>query len=156
MYVILTLLVWFAFWLLWSGLYKPLLITLGIISCLLVFVLARRMAYFDKSIYPPGLVFRLIPFWTWLSKELVITNLLVARIVLSPKMKISPTVVEIDALSKGPIGQAILGNSITLTPGTVTMDDHEGRLIVHCLTEEGARDLQAGEMNRRVAALGGD
>ena len=51
MYVILTLLVWFAFWLLWSGLYKPLLIILGIISCLLVFVLARRMAYFDKSIY---------------------------------------------------------------------------------------------------------
>ncbi len=156
MYFVLTLLVWFAFWLLWSGLYKPLLIILGIISCLLVFVLARRMAYFDKSIYPPGLIARLIPFWGWLLKELVVTNIQVARIVLSPKMKISPTVVEIEALSEGPIGQAILGNSITLTPGTVTMDDHEGTLIVHCLTKEGAEDLQAGEMNRRVAALGKD
>ncbi len=75
MYFVLTLLVWFAFWLLWSGLYKPLLIILGIISCLLVFVLARRMAYFDKSIYPPGLIARLIPFWGWLLKELVVTNI---------------------------------------------------------------------------------
>jgi multicomponent Na+:H+ antiporter subunit E len=156
MYVILTLLVWFAFWLLWSGLYKPLLIILGILSCLLVLVLARRMAYFDKSVYSPALVARLLPFWGWLGKELVITNFQVARIVLSPKMKISPTVVEIKALSEGPIGQAILGNSITLTPGTVTMDDHEGTLIVHCLTRKGAEDLKAGEMNRRVAALGKD
>ena len=87
MYVILTLLVWFAFWLLWSGLFKPLLIILGVISCLLVFVLARRMDYFDKSIYKLGLIFRLIPFWFWLLKELVISNIQVARIVLSPKMK---------------------------------------------------------------------
>ena len=44
MYVILTLLVWFAFWLLWSGLYKPLLILLGSLSCLQVLVLARRIS----------------------------------------------------------------------------------------------------------------
>lgn len=154
MYVILTLLVWFAFWLLWSGLFKTLLVVLGVISCLLVLVLARRMAYFEKSVYSLPMMGRLVPFWGWLLKELVISNLQVARIVLSPKMKISPTVVEIKSLSEGPIGQAILGNSITLTPGTVTMDDHEGTLIVHCITAEGAQALREGEMNRRVAALG--
>ena len=156
MYVILTLLVWFAFWLLWSGLFKPLLIILGVISCLLVMVLARRMAYFEKSVYRLPMLGKLLPFWGWLGKELVITNIEVARIILSPKLRISPTVVKIEALSEGPIGQAILGNSITLTPGTVTMDDHEGTLIVHCITEEGARALEEGEMNRRVAALGKD
>jgi len=51
------------------------------------------------------------------------------------------------------ISQTILGNSITLSPGTVTLDVHEGELLVHCLTREGAEELRKGEVNRRVAAL---
>ena len=156
MHIVLTLILWFVAWLLWSGLYKPLLLTLGVISCLLVLVLARRMGFFDRDVFSLHLIGRLLPFWGWLGKELVVSNIKVARIILSPSMPISPTVTRIDALSEGPVGQAILGNSITLTPGTVTMDDHEGTLIVHCLTQEGADDLAQGEMNRRVAALGKD
>ena len=156
MHIVFTLLLWFVAWLLWSGLYKPLLITLGILSCLLVLVLSRRMGFFDKSVYSLHLILRLLPFWAWLGKELVISNIAVARIILSPQMKISPMVMQLEALPKGPVGQAILGNSITLTPGTVTLDDYEGRLYVHCLTREGAEALREGEMNRRVAALGED
>ncbi len=156
MRVVLTLTLWFLAWLLWSGLYKPLLLVLGLISCLLVLVLARRMGFFDKGVYSLHLIWRLLPFWGWLGRELVVSNIQVARIILSPKMPISPTITEIEALPQGQVGQAILGNSITLTPGTVTMDDHEGVLIVHCLTREGAEVLAEGEMNRRVAALGGD
>lgn len=156
MYIVFTLLLWFSAWLLWSGLYKPLLITLGVLSCLLVLVLSRRMGFFDKSVYSLHLVWRLQPFWAWLGKEIVVTNLVVARIILSRNMPISPTVMRFDALPRGPVGQAILGNSITLTPGTVTLDDHEGKLYVHCLTREFADDLREGEMNRRVAALGED
>lgn len=156
MHIVFTVLLWFVAWLLWSGLYKPLLITFGILSCLLVLVLSRRMGFFDKSVYSLHLVWRLLPFWAWLGRELVISNFAVARIILSPRMQISPTVIGLDALPKGPVGQAILGNSITLTPGTVTLDDHEGQLFVHCLTREGADALCAGEMNRRVAALGED
>jgi len=156
MQILLTLMLWFVAWLLWSGMTKPLLLALGAISCVLVLVLSRRMGFFDKSVYSLHLVWRLIPFWGWLGKELVVSNLQVARIILNPKMPISPTVIRIDALPEGPVGQAILGNSITLTPGTVTVDDHEGTLFVHCLTTEGAHALQEGEMNRRVAALGKD
>ena len=68
-------------------------------------------------------------------------------------MNISPTTVNLQALPEGRVSQAILGNAITLTPGTVTIDDYEGQLIVHCLTRAGAQELQAGEMNRRAAAL---
>ena len=57
------------------------------------------------------------------------------------------------AESPDEFGQALLGNSITLTPGTVTLDDHEGELVVHCLTDATAKDLEAGGMNRRIAAL---
>ncbi len=153
MRISLTLVVWMMAWLLWSGLYTPLLVTLGVVSCLLVMVLARRMDFFAKGVYSLHLTPGLIPFWGWLGGQLIKTNLQVARLVLSPRLTISPTVVRIDALPPDPVGQAILGNSITLTPGTVTIDDHEGKLFVHCLTREGADELLEGEMNRRVASL---
>ena len=153
MRIFLTLLVWFAAWLLWSGLFKPLLIGLGVVSCLLVLVLSQRMGVFSKDVFSLHLIWRLLPFWGWLGKELFIANLQVARVVLSRHMKISPTVIRLQALSDDRVSQAILGNSITLTPGTVTVDDHEGELLVHCLTREGADALIEGEMNRRVAAL---
>jgi len=153
MRVWLTLALWFATWLLWSGLYKPLLINLGVLSCLLTLLIAKRMGFFGADVFSLHLTGRLVPFWGWLSKELVKSNIEVARIVLSPRMVISPTIVNLQALPKGRVSQAILGNAITLTPGTVTIDDYEGQLIVHCLTRDGARELQAGEMNRRAAAL---
>jgi multicomponent Na+:H+ antiporter subunit E len=145
--------IWMAAWLLWSGLYKPLLIVLGILSCLLTLAIARRMGFFAPKAFTLHLIPRLLSFWAWLGKELVKSNLEVARIVLSPKMSISPTLVTLQAQPRSQVGQAILGNAITLTPGTVTLDDHEGELIVHCLTRAGAESLSEGEMNRRVAAV---
>ena len=153
MHVLLTLALWILAWLLWSGLYNPLLVTLGVLSSLLVLFLARRMGFFERRVYSLHLIVRLMPFWGWLGGQLIRSNLDVARVVLSPGLPISPEIVRIRAEASSPVGQAILGNAITLTPGTVTLDDHEGELIVHCLTREGAEALREGEMNRRVAAL---
>ncbi len=153
MRLVLTFILWMVIWLLWSGLYKPLLITLGVISCLFTLFLAHRMGFFKRDVFSLHLTYRLIPFWGWLAIELVKSNLEVARIVLSPKMPVSPTVVQLTAQTENPVLQAILGNSITLTPGTVTLDDHEGELLVHCLTRQGADALLEGDMNRRVSAL---
>jgi multicomponent Na+:H+ antiporter subunit E len=142
-------------WLLWSGLYKPLLLGLGAFSCLLSAYLAARMGFFRHEA-----LFRVVPkmpgYWWWLLQEIVSSSIEVARLVLHPAMPISPTLVEIDAETGSEVGQVILGNSITLSPGTVTLDVHKGRLLVHCLTREGARALRAGEANRRVARLGLD
>ena len=96
---------------------------------------------------------RLLRYWAWLSPEIVKSSLDVARIILHRRLPISPTVVEFDAAPKGPVGQAILGNAITLSPGTVTLDVHDGRLRVHCLTQKGADALLSGEFNRRAAQL---
>ena len=152
-HLVLTFLLWMAIWLLWSGLYKPLLITLGIISCLLTLYLAYRMDFFHRSVYSLHFVLRLVPFWGWLCVELVKSNIAVARIVLHPKLPIQPSLVRLRASTENPVLQAILGNSISLTPGTVTVDDHEGNLWVHCLTQRSADDVLSGEMDRRVAAL---
>ena len=152
MRVLLTLLVLGVTWLLWSGIYTPLILVLGALSCLLVLVLAHRMGFFSRSIFSLHLLPRLPQFWAWLLIEIVKANLAVAAVVLRPHKLLSPTVIDIHTDS-GPIGQTLLANAITLTPGTVTLDVDDGRLRVHCLTGAEADQLRSGEMCRRVAAV---
>ncbi len=141
-------------WLVWSGLYKPLLLVLGFFSCVLCVVLADRMGFFQRL----GLVrvmARLPGYWVWVLKEVIVSSWDVARTILHPKMPISPTVVEIDTGTDSEAVQVILANSITLSPGTVTLDLHKGKLKVHCLTRAGAEALLSGEAQRRALALEG-
>ena len=152
--VLLILLV--ATWLLWSGLYKPLLLFLGGLSCLLTFLVVRRIDYFDDELYALRFSLRLLRYWFWLGGQVIRSSLDVSRVVLDPRLPISPQVIDVDAEAKHPFYVVILGNSITLTPGTLSIDVHEGVIKVHALTEAGASDLAAGEMNRRVAGIHGD
>jgi len=142
-----------AAWLLWSGLYKPLLLLLGTASCLLTFWLVRRMGYFDDELFALRVSWRLLRYWWWLGGQIIRSSLEVTRVVLDPKLPISPRVIDLEAESPHPFDQVVLGNSITLTPGTLTIDLHQGVLKVHTLTEAGARELMSGEMNRRVTGM---
>jgi len=140
-------------WLLWSGIYTPLLIGLGMLSCVLSVYAAQRVGFFDHDVFSLHLIPRLPRYWVWLGVEVIKSSLDVARIILHRRLPISPTLVEFDASTANPVGQAILGNSITLTPGTVTLDVHNGRVQVHCLTKAGADALMSGEFNRRATDL---
>ncbi|MGH8197509.1 MAG: Na+/H+ antiporter subunit E [Steroidobacteraceae bacterium] len=151
----LTLLLLGVTWLLWSGIYEPVILALGLLSCLLALFLAHRMGFFTPGIFSLHVSSRLPRFWAWLLVEIVKANLAVAAAVLRPRRSISPTVVEIRTRA-GPIGQTLLANAITLTPGTVTLDVDEGRLRVHCLTRAAADALLAGDMSRRVASVTAD
>ncbi|MGB5721247.1 MAG: Na+/H+ antiporter subunit E [Woeseiaceae bacterium] len=142
-----------AAWLLWSGIYKPHLLGLGVFSCLLTIYIKHRMDYFATDLFELRFGRRLLGYWLWLVKEVVKSSLDVARIVLSPSLPISPQVVKIKASCARPVDQAILANSITLTPGTLALDVYKGEIIVHALTKAGADELKRGEMDRRVAAL---
>lgn len=141
-----------AAWLLWSGIYKPLLLWLGAFSCALSVYIAHRVGFFERT---SGLhvIPKLPRFSLWLLVEIFKSSMEVVRIVLNPRLPISPTVVYVDAEPKGPVGQVILANAITLTPGTVTLDVFKNRLVVHCLTREGAAALEAGDANRRIAKM---
>ncbi|MDP5029942.1 MAG: Na+/H+ antiporter subunit E [Paraglaciecola sp.] len=151
--ILLLLLVLAISWLLWSGLYKPLVMGLGAFSCVLSVYLAHRMGFFRHHQAMFKVLHRLPGYWWWLLKEIVTSSIDVAKLILSPSLPISPTVVVLDAATKTDVGHVILGNSITLSPGTVTLDVHEGKLLIHCLTIEGAKEIQKGEANRRAAAL---
>ncbi len=143
----------FAVWLLWSGHTEPLIISFGLASCALTVWLTMRM-YRRGDIHPTySLGLRPLAYVPWLLWEIVKSNLDVARVVLSPKMPISPRLIRVLSSQRTESGQAIFANSITLTPGTITLDLREGEALVHALTAEAAEGLQSGEMNRRVAAL---
>ncbi len=143
----------FAVWLGWSGYLEPLLLVFGLIASGLVVLLANRMGAFDEETYWIRLALRLPGFWAWLIREVIRSNVQMAKLILSPRPAISPTVVTLEARSLDALGQATLGNCITLTPGTITLDDHQGELLVHCITQDDATGLMQGEMKRRVAAL---
>lgn len=144
-----------AVWLLLSGLFKPLLLGLAAISVLLSLWLAHRMQIVDAENHPVWAALRYVPYWPWLSIEIVKSSIDVARRVLSPSMPISPTVFEIRATQKTTVGRVVYANSITLTPGTVTMDVDGDRLTVHALSRDTIQGLLDGEMDRRITRAEG-
>ena len=143
-----------ALWLLWSGLYIPLVMGLGLASCLLVVWLVRRFETIDHESVPLHLGWGVVGYWAWLIKEIVVSSLQVTRIILSPALRISPRIVQVQAMGRGEVARVVFGNSITLTPGTLTTDiDDNGVVTVHALTREGAEGVLSGDMNRRVGQL---
>ena len=77
------------FWLVMSGYFTPLLLTLGAASVLLVLYIAQRMDVCDHETFPLHLKQRIFGYWGWLAKEIFKANIDVARIVLSPRMALS-------------------------------------------------------------------
>ncbi|MEM7480550.1 MAG: Na+/H+ antiporter subunit E [Acidobacteriota bacterium] len=140
-----------AIWLLWSGIYKPLVIILGAASCLFVAFLTHRMETVDDELRHFALVPRLVRYLPWLALRIVRTNIDIARRILSPAMPIQPQLVRVVAKQKTDLGRVIYANSLTLTPGTVTVDMDGEDLLVHALTQENADALGRGRMNRKVA-----
>ena len=145
----------FITWLLLSGHYQPLLLILGVASCLVIIGIMLRMEVMDHEAHPIHLTHKAFTYWVWLFKEIWIAAIDVTKIVLSPKMPISPRLVQLPTTQKSELGQVIYANSITLTPGTFTIRIHEDQLLVHALTREGAEALEGGEMDRRVTEVEG-
>ncbi|MDH3472449.1 MAG: Na+/H+ antiporter subunit E [Rhodospirillales bacterium] len=146
----------FALWLLLSGHYEPLIIGLGAASCVFVALIARRMDVVDREGHPIHLTWRALMYWPWLAWEIVKSNIDVARIVLDPALPISPRVIKVEASQAEDLGRVIYANSITLTPGTVSIDVRGGTIEVHALTRSLAEGLETGEMDRRVSGMAGD
>ena len=132
----------FAFWLALSGHYTPLLLTLGVVSCVLVVYLAHRMEAIDEEGVPLQASLRLLVYLPWLLKEIFVANIVVAKVIRARDLKISPRIVFFLGTQKTDLGRAIYANSITLTPGTITTGVNENEFEIHALR---ASDLETGE-----------
>ena len=145
----------FGTWLLLSGHYDPLLVGLGLASCASVVYVTHRMDVIDHEGQPVHLTWRGAAYWPWLLVEIMKANIDVARRILTPGRSISPTMLRVRATQSTDLGLVIFANSITLTPGTVSVDVGESEILVHALSREGADDLARGEMDRRVTRMSG-
>jgi multicomponent Na+:H+ antiporter subunit E len=148
--VILPALALAVLWLLLSGHLEPLILIFGALSIAFVIWIAQRMHVIDGESYPFGLIPRLSGYWLWLLKEIVKSSLDTSRRALGPKSAVQPVVFNVPATQRTDLGLVIHANSITLTPGTVTLDLDEDRIRVHALHPDVARDAISSDMDRRV------
>jgi multicomponent Na+:H+ antiporter subunit E len=142
------------FWLINSGHFEPLLLGLGAFSILLVAYINLRKLALDGRYEPPVLLSPRLPgYLWWLAIEIVKSNLDVVRRVWQRKPDLSPVVFTLPVRPMNELVRTLYANSITLTPGTVTLEVTPENFEVHALTREAADGLLEGEMERRVSRL---
>jgi len=143
-----------AFWLLLSGYFAPKLLILGAISVLAItWFVDRRMRVVDLEGHPSHLSLNALTYWPWLLWEIVKSGWDVTRIILHPRLPISPEIIRVPATQSTDVGVVIYANSITLTPGTIALETDDGSILVHALTRAGAEGLASGDMDRRCTAF---
>ena len=149
-----TGIVLFAFWLLLSGHFDPLLMGLGALASVLVVWLVARMDRVDGERVgaAPGL--RIFTYMPWLLWAVARSSIDVARRIWHPALPIRPSWTRLPVRLATPLQRTLYANSITLTPGTLTTDVAEDHYLVHALSEESLAELESGEMESRIERLG--
>ena len=141
------------FWLLNSGHYNYLILALGAASIAIVVLIAHRMDVVDHESQTIHLSLEYPRFGLWLIKEIVVANLTVVKHIWLGNKTITPTVKVIKASQTTDVGKVIYSNSITLTPGTVTLGLVNDEIMVHALIQENIVALESGDMDSRVSKL---
>ena len=145
----------YAFWLLLSGYFTPFLLAAGAGSALGVVLFSRRMAVVDREGHPIQLAAAVFVYWPWLVKEIAKSAWDVSRIILDPRLPISPTLIRFRPTQRTAAGLTTHANSITLTPGTITVEATRDEFLVHALTRAGAEGVVDSEMDRRITRVEG-
>ena len=140
-----------ATWWVLSGYTKPLLLTLGAISLGLVILISARMKILDRETAPYMTVPQTLAYFCWLFVEIIKANVAVVRQIMSPDMEVSPTMTKIPTGDKSDLAKTMLANSITLTPGTVSVDVEDDHILVHALLSEMSDPADFEEMSDRSA-----
>ncbi|MBL4693358.1 MAG: Na+/H+ antiporter subunit E [Magnetovibrio sp.] len=142
-------------WLLLSGYFEPLMLSFGLLSVAFTVWMAHRMDVVDLEGHPIHLAPHvLLKYWPWLGWQILKSNWDVAKIILAPKLNIQPHTFDTKASQTTEVGLTLYANSITLTPGTVTMDMRaKGIFEVHALTNAARADVESLNMDRRCTSV---
>ena len=159
----LVALILFALWVVFSGKFDAMHLIMGVVCSVFVSAISGDLLYTDHpnsdqrrwlSLLPWGKMALYLP---WLLWEIVKANIQVLKLVLGPRRNIRPRVVRFKTGLKHEVAKVVLGNSITLTPGTVTLDiEEDGTYVVHAIDEPSADGLLAGSMQTKVARVFGE
>lgn len=153
------LLLGIAFYFLWIGLsghFSPFLLVTSVLSVVGVILLLTRLGLVSRDYQPFSLVVSLVTYWGWLLVEILKANIDVLRCVLGLGRPATPSMAWIPAPQKTELCRTLYANSITLTPGTITVLAEDDRFLIHALHCEGLTSLQGGEMELRCTGLDQD
>lgn len=155
-YTILLTIVLALIWVSLSGYFQPLMISFAVVSILTVLGLCHRMKILDIETVPYEKTLSAIPYFGWLFKEIVKANVDVVKAVLSPEMEIKPAMIKVSNKRETDIGRTLFANSITLTPGTVSVEMSEDKILVHALLADISSKDAFAEMEERSGKAVGD
>ena len=152
--ILISTLLMYGLWLLLSGHYTGLLLTLGFLSALGVSLIGHRMGVLDREGLPMDIFVRLPKVSLWLIWEILKSNWGVVKVILKPSSA-APQMVTVKAGQKTAAGLVTHANFITLTPGTVSVDvsEKDNAILVHGLTVDFAASCLEPEMDTRVSGL---
>lgn len=147
-----------AVWMILSGKLEPIYYLWGGLSIALVIWLSNKLYHIPLAQDEPCgstriNIPRLTVYLLWLVWQIIKSGVYVAYVVMHPKMPIQPMIVRFTSKQPNVLARVILGNSITLTPGTLTLDIKGSHFTVHALTRDTKDDLVNGDMESRVARL---
>jgi multicomponent Na+:H+ antiporter subunit E len=160
-YVIVLAFVLVVIWLSWSGIYvddaggpATMMLSFGAISVAITVWVSTRLNIVDDEGQPIAWGIAPVGYFLWLLKEILIANIDVISRIIKPNMNYSPTWIKVSAKQKSRLGRAVFANSITLTPGTVSVDVGSDYIWVHAISKEGAESLlEGGDMGERVCKV---
>jgi len=140
-----------AFWVGNSGHYKPLMLGFGAASIVITLFVSARLKIIDREGSPYVRLFGWLAYYPWLGWEVIKSNWTVIKACLRADLDISPALVKIRTSCKSDLAKVTFANSITMTPGTVTVEIEGDKLLVHGLYEAGTAPEGFEEMDRRCA-----
>lgn len=156
----------FGLWVAFSGVFLAEFLVIGLVAAVAAIAMSERLfGGTHEGLFSPApprflwfalVALRVLLYVPWLAGQILVSNLHVVYLVLHPRMPIDPSLVEFDTTLTSEVAQVVLAQSITLTPGTVTVDASNGKFLVHCLSRTTRQGIADGVIQTRVAKLFGE
>lgn len=143
------------FWLLLSGIYQPLIIAFGVVSVLLVIYVLKRMDETDTEQKPVASGARISRYFVWLIGQIIKSSIHVTKLVWGNPKNLSPSLAKVSVAQVPDKVRVLYANSITLTPGTLSVDLENDEITVHALQKESILELTEGEMEHKITSIWG-
>ena len=140
----------FGLWVLLSGKLDVFHLSVGFLGAALIAWVNTESRHLNEPPLPHA---RLVLYWPWLFWGIVKSNLNITKIILDPKLPINPRLIQYSTNLENNPAVVLLGNSITLTPGTITVEVSSKELVVHALDDESTNGLESRSMERKIAGV---
>jgi multicomponent Na+:H+ antiporter subunit E len=152
-----TFTILFAFWMLLSGFFDLFHLSMGAICSAIVSYACHDLLFTESNLHKRHITGKkFVCYLPWLIYQIYLANVHVVYLVWHPRMPIDPKIIRFKTKWQGDLVLVTMANSITLTPGTITLDIREGEFFVHALSKKVADDLIGGEMQDRVGRIYGE